>query len=147
VNVSRSLVVSLLVCLGWGDSALAQPAGDRAPAVAPTQEAAPELHTSPGAVDLETLFRLPAARDAKPKRRYGLGPATPLGRGPSLVEFRTPLGRVRLEFFSLDQLRFKGSLVDVLEDASPASSPSTVFDRSDLLNELTYVVTVPIATF
>jgi len=147
----RSLVASVLVCLGWAGAASAEPTDAPRPQT-PAETlrlAVTEPAPAPGTkiVDLRPLLALPTPA-APQRRRLGLGlPSLKPGLAPSFYTFRTPLGPVRLEFFSLDQLRFKGSLVAVLDDASPRSSPSTIFDRTDLLDELTYVVTLPILSF
>jgi hypothetical protein len=123
----RSFVASLLLCLGIASPALASPAAE---SHAPTAlRLAPDIAAQTAAAQL---------------RRLGL--ALPeLSLGPLTLEIDTLLGPVRLEFLSLEDLTFQGSLVRVLEDASPASSPSTTFDRTELLDR--YVIAVPILWF
>jgi hypothetical protein len=133
----RTIIASALLCLGWTSPALATP--DVRPA---TTELVLRLPAAQGP-SLQIVERTAAV--APSPRRLGLGlPSLDLLR-PLLVELDTFLGPVRLEFLSLDQLQWQGSLVNVLEDATAASSPSTLFDRTELLDR--YVVAVPIVWF
>jgi hypothetical protein len=95
---------------------------------------------------LVTAGPVPSLAESDVAHRLRLGLGLPdLRLAPLLVEIDTLLGPVRLEFLSLGELQFQGSLVRVLEDAVPASSPSTIFDRTELLDR--YVVAVPIIWF
>ncbi len=130
----RTIIASALLCIGWAGPALATP------------EVQPELVLrvpATQAVSLQIDER-PATAAPQP-RRLGLGlPSLDL-LGPLLVELDTFFGPVRLEFLSLDQLQWQGSLISVLEDASPYASPSALFDRTELLDR--YVVSVPVVWF
>lgn len=133
-----SLVTTLL-------PAVPAPAEERAPA----EEPAPRL-TLRALEGVVPVLELPDRRQTGKRLALSLDLGTPRlhvepDAIPLVVEVDTVFGSLEIEFFSMPNVEWRGSILLPIHVATVEAAPAAIFDRTEI--PVSYVVAVPVARF
>lgn len=135
----------LLAALSLVTTLLPAPAEERAPA----EEPAPRL-TLRALEGVVPVLELPDRRQTGKRLALSLDLGTPRlhvepDAIPLVVELDTVFGSLEIEFFSMPNVEWRGSILLPIHVATVEAAPAAIFDWTEI--PVSYVVAVPVARF